>query len=38
MSKWLLFRIPGGIAILLAMSWLFRLFILRMSGQYDVTH
>lgn len=36
-TKWLLFRIPGGIAILLAMSWLFRLLILRMSGQYDIT-
>lgn len=33
-TKWLLFRIPGGIAGLLAVSWVFFLFIFRLDG-YD---
>ncbi|MCC7548414.1 MAG: hypothetical protein IT532_11670 [Burkholderiales bacterium] len=35
-TKWLLFRIPGGIAGLLAVSWTFFLFIFQLDGR-DVT-
>lgn len=32
-TKWLLFRIPGGIAGLLAVSWAFFLFMFHLDGR-----
>lgn len=36
--KWVLFRIPGGIAILLAVFWVASLFLFKLSGRYDTTN